>query len=338
MEAGMKSKVFLLIFLVLILSSCSFQTDNKASDKNNLENVEGLNAEDAAEGQNNENTDEEFNNKENHADILDRIINDIKNESEIYKDIKLTDIKKIQDTYYVLVKVNEAEMTDHDYMLWKYDMSPKLLLIGNAIDILTLDNYYYISYRESLEYGTACTITKYDNNDEKYEKVIYEGDFSKFSFSPNNYYMYIQNDNEVIILGKDFQILFKNKLYNNAENIEDGHYVDMQFISWTKDNKKLWVATGYHAYVMTFHLIDIENSTLDTFYTGESYGIAEIALNPDNSCIAYSTKPEIYDSDAYDEFHANQTIVYLYFLNLETNEKGFTLIDVNDIFDSVYFK
>ena len=168
MEASMKSKVFLLIFLVLILSSCSFQTDNKASDKNDLNIEEKLNAEDAAEGQNNENTDEEFNNKENHADILDRIINDIKNESEIYKDIKLADIKKIQDTYYVLVKVNEAEMTDHDYMLWKYDMVPELLLTGNAIDILTLDNYYYISYRESLKNGTKHTITMYDQNDENY--------------------------------------------------------------------------------------------------------------------------------------------------------------------------
>ena len=73
---------------------------------------------------------EELNSKENHADILDRIINDIKNKLEIYKDIKLADIKKIQDTYYVVVKVNEAEMTDHDSMLWKYDMLPELLLTG----------------------------------------------------------------------------------------------------------------------------------------------------------------------------------------------------------------
>ena len=320
MEASMKSKVFLLIFLVVILSSCSFQTD-KASDKNDLENIEGLNDEDTDEELNNGITEEELNSKENHADILDRIINDIKNKSEIYKDIKLADIKKIQDTYYVVVKVNEAEMTDHDFMLWKYDMSPELLLIGNAIDILSMDNYYFVSYRESLKYGTKYTITKYDHYDENYEKVIYEGGFSKFTFSPNNDYMYIQNDNEVIILDKDYEILFKNKLYNNAENIEDGHYVDMQFISWTKDNKKLWVATGYHAYVMTFHLIDIENSTQDTFFTGESYGITEIALNPDNNCIAYSTKPEFYESSAYDEFHANQTIVYLYFFNLVTNEK-----------------
>lgn len=252
---------------------------------------------------------------------MDRIINDIKNKLEIYKDIKLADIKKIQDTYYVVVKVNEAEMTDHDSMLWKYDMLPELLLTGNAIDILSMDNYYFVSYRESLQYGTKYTITMYDHYDENYEKVIYEGGFSKFTFSPNNDYMYIQNDNEVIILDKDYEILFKNKLYNNAENIEDGHYVDMQFISWTKDNKKLWVATGYHAYVMTFHLIDIENSTQDTFFTGESYGITEIALNPDNNCIAYSTKPEFYESSAYDEFHANQTIVYLYFFNLVTNEK-----------------
>lgn len=316
----MKSKVFLLMFLVVILSSCSFQTD-KSSDKNDLENIEGLNDEDTDEEPGNGITEEELNSKENHADILDRIINDIKNESEIYKDIKLADIKKIQDTYYVIVKVNEAEMTDHDYMLWKYDMSPELLITGNSINILSKDNYYFVSYRKDLKYGTEHTITKYDNNDENYEKVIYEGGFSKFSFSPNKEYMYIQNDNEVIILGKDYEILFKNRLYNNAENIEDGHFVDMQFINWTKDNKKLWVGTGYNASVMTFHLIDIENSTLDTFFTGENYGIMEIALNPDNGYIVYSTIPVFYESDAYNEFRNNQTIVYLYFLNLKTDEK-----------------
>ena len=316
----MKSKVFLLIFLVVILSSCSFQTD-KSSDKNDLENIEGLNDEDTVEELNNGITEEELISKENHADILERIINDIKNESEVYKDITLKDIKKIQGTYYVVVKVNEAEMTDHDYMLWKYDMSPELLITGNSINILSKDNYYFVSYRIDLKYGTEHTITKYDNNDENYEKVIYEGGFSKFNLSPNKEYMYIQNDNEVIILGKDYEVLFKNKLYNNAENTEDGRFVDMQFINWTKDNKKLWVGTGYNASVMTFHLIDIENSTLDTFFTGENYGIMEIALNPDNSCIVYSTKPEFYESGAYEEFHNNQTIVYLYFLNLETNEK-----------------
>lgn len=319
-QTSMKSKVFLLMFLVVILSSCSFQTD-KSSDKNDLENTEGLIDEDAYEELNKGITEEELNSKESHADILERIINDIKNESEVYKDIILKDIKKIQGTYYVVVKVNEAEMTDHDYMLWKYDMSPELLLTGNSINILSADNYYFVSYRESLEYDTKHTITKYDRDDENYEKVIYEGGFSKFSFSPNKEYMYIQNDNEVIILGKGYEILFKSKLYNNAENIEDGNFVDMQFINWSKDNKKLWVATGYHAYVMTFHRIDIENSTLNTFFTGESYGMTEISLNPDNGCIAYSTKPEFYESSAYEEFHNNQTIVYLYFLNLETNEK-----------------
>jgi len=72
MEAGMKSKVFLLIFLVVILSSCSFQTD-KASDKNDLENIEGLNDEDTDEELNNGITEEELNSKENHADILDTL-------------------------------------------------------------------------------------------------------------------------------------------------------------------------------------------------------------------------------------------------------------------------
>ncbi len=312
MEIRKKSLIILIILTMMFIGCANTNITSQEQGNISQEQQPLLNFED---------TDEELNSKESHAEILDRIINDIKNESEIYKDIKLADIKKIQDTYYVVVKVNEAEMTDHDYMLWKYDMSPEPLLTGNAIDILSKGNYYFVSYRESLEYGTKHTITKHDNNDRNYEKIIYEGGFSKFSFSPNNDYMCIQNDNEVIILNKDYEIIFKNKLYNNAENIEDGHYVDMQFISWTKDNKKLWVATGYHAYVTAFHLIDIENSSQDTFFTGENYGITEISLNPNNSCIVYSTKPEFYESGAYDEFHNNKTIVYLYFLNLETNEK-----------------
>ena len=109
--------------------------------------------------------------------------------------------------------------------------------------------------------------------------------------------------------------------YNNAENVYDEHPVEVKFIKWSKDNTKLWVATGWNAYVMAFHLIDIENSTLETYYAGESYGITEIDLNPNNGSIVYSTKPEFYESGTYDEFMQNQTPVYLYFLNLYTGEK-----------------
>lgn len=313
-----RKALLVLIFLVIILSSCSIETEEKLIDKKDYSNpeekeVNNNDIENAVGGK--------INNKEDSEITVEQIINDIKIESGITEDIELSDIKKIQDTYYVVVKVNKAEIIDQYYMLWKYNKTKEMLLKGKVIEILTLNNYYFVNYRENFSDNSNYRITKYNHNDESYKKIIYEGKSLEFSFSPNNEYILIQDDNEIIILDENYEILFNNKVYNNAENVYDHHPVEVKFISWSKDNKQLWVATGYNAYVMTFHRIDIENSTLNTYYSGEGYGITEIALNPDNGCIAYSTKPEFYESGAYDEFMQNQTKVYLYFLNLQTNEK-----------------
>lgn len=303
----MKSKELLfLIISVIILSSCSAKTDDKLNDKKDSENIA-----------------EEKLSKSNTEITVEQIINEIKIESEIKEDVELSDIKKIQDTYYAVVKVNTAELSDQYYMLWKYDgLAAELLLKGKIIEILTSDNYYFVNYCESFSGSNNYRIVKYDHNDENYEKVIYQGDSLKFSFSPNSEYMCIQDNNEIIILDKNHEILFKNKLYNNAENADDGfHPVEIKFIGWKKDNKKLWVATGWSPHVMAFHLIDIENSNIDTFYSGESYNLIDIALNPDNNCIVYSTYPGFYESGAYDEFMNNETKIYLYLLNIITGEK-----------------
>jgi hypothetical protein len=321
MEKRMKIKVLLfLIFSVIILSSCSVKTEEKLNGIKDSENaeLEKIN-------NNTENPEEEILNNKEHDKIIEQIVNDIRMESGVTEDIELSDIKRIQDTYYVVVKVNKPDLTDQYYMLWKYNNTSKeMLLKGNIIEISSIDNYYYVNYLE--DSGDKYRIIKYNHDDESYEKIIYEGSSLKFSFSPNNEYMYIEAHNqldntEIIVLDENYEIIFKNKIYNNAENEYDPHPVEVKFIKWSKDNNKLWVATGWNAYVMTFHMIDMENSTLETYYTGENYGITEIDLNPDNGCIAYSTKPEFYESGAYDEFMKNQTTVYLYFLNLFTDEK-----------------
>ncbi|MDD4046086.1 MAG: hypothetical protein PHE34_02960 [Tissierellia bacterium] len=321
MEKRMKIKVLLfLIFSMILLSSCSAETEEKLNGIKDSEitEIEKIN-------NNNENPEEEILNNKEHDEIIEQIVNDIRMESGVTEDIELSDIKRIHDTYYVVVKVNKPDLTDQYYMLWKYNNTAKeMLLKGNIIEIAAKDNYYYVNYLE--DSGDKYRIIKYNHNDESYEKIIYEGSSLKFSFSPNNEYMFIEAHNqvdntEIIVLDEDYGILFKSSIYNNGENVYDHHPVEIKFIKWSKDNTKLWVATGWNAYVMTFHLIDIENSTLKTYYTGENYGITEIDLNPNNGSIAYSTKPEFYESGSYDEFMQNQTPIYLYFLNLYTGEK-----------------
>jgi hypothetical protein len=301
MEVEMKSKVILLLtILAIILSSCSTETADELYD----EHIEK--------------TDEvKVNINENFNVYLEKILNEIKIESGI-ENLELADIERIQDTYYVVVRLMNDEGYIEYYMLWKYNDSAQMLLKGKNIEILSWDNYYYVNYSGDFD---GYRIIKYAHNDNSYEKLIYEGRTLNFSFSPEHEYMCIQDDNEIIVLDKNYEILFKNKLYNNAANEDEFGGVEIKFLSWSSNNSKLWVATGLHAYVTTFHLIDLEKLTLNTFHSGESYEINEIALNPDNNCIAYSTYPAFYESGAYDEFHSNRIIVYLYVRNLFTGEK-----------------
>jgi hypothetical protein len=319
---GQKMKIKLLVFLIfslIIFSSCSVATEKEIQGIEDSQNTE--------EEKVNNNAieiEEKVIDNKGHDEILEQVIKDIKVESGVKEDIELSDIKRIQDTYYVVVKVNKPDIVDSYYMLWKYNDAKEMLLKGNIIEIEASDNYYFVNYREDL--NSNCKIIRYNHDDESYEKVIYEGSTLKFDFSPNNKYMFIQDyynldNNEIIVLDENYENLFNGKLYNNAENVYDEHPVEVKFIKWSKDNTKLWVTTGWNAYVMAFHLIDIENSTLETYYAGESYGITEIDLNPNNGSIVYSTKPEFYESGTYDEFMQNQTPVYLYFLNLYTGEK-----------------
>lgn len=298
----MKSRVILLLtFLVIILSSCSTETGYEPY----AEHIESIDR-------------EKVSINENLNVYLEKILDEIKIESGI-ENLELSDIEKIQDTYYVVVRLKNDEGFIEYYMLWKYNDSAQMLLKGKNIEIIAWDNYYYVNYSEDFD---GYKIIKYVHNDNSYEKIIYEGRTLDFSFSPKNEYMCIQDDNEIILLDKNYEILFKNKLYNNAANEDEFGGVEIKFLSWSKDNNKLWVATGLHAYVTTFHLIDLENLTLNTFHTGEGCEINEISLNPDNNCIAYSTYPAFYESGAYDEFHSNRTIVYLYVQNLFTGEKA----------------
>jgi len=288
--------VLILVLVVILCSSC----------KNSNKNVVG----------NNQTGEEDY------ELIKAQILNEIKSKSNI-QNIVMSDIRKIQGTYYVVVEENSEDMLNRYFKLWKYnkDKESELLLEGKKIKLLTKDNYYYVNYYKDFDGKFKNEIIKYDNNNEEYEKKIYVGESLEFNISPNNEYMCVENNNEIIILNNNDEIVFEQVLYNNSGNVEENSGVEIKINDWTKDSKQLWVATGLHAWLTTFHIIDVEKLTIKTIHSDKAYGISEIDLNTDNGCIVYSTHPEFLDVDSYNEFLNSKTIVYLYLKNLLTNEE-----------------
>ena len=93
MGARMKIKVLLfLIFSVILLCSCSVETEEKLNGIKDSENteIEKIN--------NNENLEEKILNNKEHDEIIEQIVNDIRMKSGVQEDIELSDIKRIQDT------------------------------------------------------------------------------------------------------------------------------------------------------------------------------------------------------------------------------------------------
>ena len=126
---GQKMKIKLLVFLIfslIIFSSCSVATEKEIQGIEDSQNTE--------EEKVNNNAieiEEKVIDNKGHDEILEQVIKDIKVESGVKEDIELSDIKRIQDTYYVVVKVNKPDIVDSYYMLWKYNDAKEMLLKGN---------------------------------------------------------------------------------------------------------------------------------------------------------------------------------------------------------------
>jgi|LSQX01.2.fsa_nt_gb hypothetical protein len=95
----LKSKLLwvFLIFSVMILGSCSLASKEKLNTIENYKDTE------IGKVNNKKNETEEIINSKKHDEILEQIVNDIKVESGVEEDIELSDIKRIRDTYYVIV-------------------------------------------------------------------------------------------------------------------------------------------------------------------------------------------------------------------------------------------
>jgi PBP1b-binding outer membrane lipoprotein LpoB len=107
---GQKMKIKLLVFLIfslIIFSSCSVATEKEIQGIEDSQNTE--------EEKVNNNAieiEEKVIDNKGHDEILEQVIKDIKVESGVKEDIELSDIKRIQDTYYVVVKVNKPDIVD----------------------------------------------------------------------------------------------------------------------------------------------------------------------------------------------------------------------------------